>query len=249
MNKVIGIIPSRYGSTRFPGKPLAVINGKPMIQHVYERSLFCSDLNKLVVATDDKRIFDAVVGFGGNVIMTNPNHENGTARCKEVIDKLEEKGESFDFAINIQGDEPRINPEQISSVAALFHNNNAQIATLAKKITEYSELINPNVVKVVMGNKNNAIYFSRQAIPFNRDAESHIWINHTNYYKHIGIYGYNVDVLKTIINLPEGVLEKSEKLEQLRWLENNINISIDITEYENIAIDTPEDLLKLETNS
>ena len=249
MKKIVGIIPSRFASTRFPGKPLAIIDGKTMIQHVFEQASLCSDLTKVVVATDDERIFSNVKNFGGEVVMTSPDHNNGTSRCNEVITNLEKKGEYFDIAINIQGDEPRINPEQISSVAALFGNERTEIATLAKKIVSIEELKNPNVVKVIMGCKNNALYFSRQAVPFNRDAKTDDWLNKTDYFKHIGIYGYKVEILKKVITLNEGILEKAEKLEQLRWLENDINIAIDITEYESIAIDTPEDLAKLETKS
>lgn len=249
MNKIIGIIPSRYASTRFPGKPLAVINGKTMIQHVYEQSLKCSMLSKVVVATDDERIYENVTNFGGEAIMTSTNHINGTSRCNEVIEKLESQGVYTDIAINIQGDEPRINPEQITSVAKLFNKDSTEIATLAKAINNYDDLTNPNVVKVVFGKLNNALYFSRQPIPFYRDATINQWLDNAKYYKHIGIYGYRIDVLKRIINLPKGHLENAENLEQLRWLENGINIAIDITEYESIAIDTPKDLLKLETKS
>lgn len=247
--KSIGIIPSRYASTRFPGKPLVEIKGKTMIQRVYEQSAKSKILSKLIVATDDERIFNHVKSFGGEVLMTNINHTNGTSRCNEIISILEKKGENYDVVVNIQGDEPNINPEQINSVVALFENSNVQIGTLAKKISSSDELFDPNVVKVVIGDDNNALYFSRLAIPALRGIENSKWLNNFTFFKHIGIYSYSTRVLKAISTMPAGKLEQAEKLEQLRWLENGISISIDITDYESVAIDTVDDLQKLENIS
>lgn len=247
--KSIGIIPSRYSSTRFPGKPLIEIKGKSMIQRVYEQSSKSKKLSKLVVATDDERIYNHVKSFGGDVLMTNINHTNGTSRCNEILTLLENEGEEFDVAINIQGDEPYINPEQIDSVIALFENDKVQIGTLVKEISSSDELFNPNVVKAVIGNENNALYFSRRAIPMLRGIDKDIWFDHFTYFKHIGIYGYKTSVLKTIAIMPIGIIEKAEKLEQLRWLENGIPISVNITDYESIAVDTEDDLRKLENIS
>lgn len=247
--KIVGVIPSRYASTRFPGKPLIDIGGKSMIQRVYEQSSKSELLSKVIVATDDPRIFDHVLSFGGNVMMTDINHANGTTRCEEVISLMEEKGEEFDVVINIQGDEPMIDPEQISSVAKLFNNSDTHIGTLAKRLLTSDELFSSNVVKVIMSNDNKALYFSRQAIPCVRGEKEEEWLNKTTFYKHVGIYGYRTHILKQITKLPVGRLEQAESLEQLRWLENGLNIYVDITDIESIAIDIPEDLSKLETNS
>ena len=245
--KSIGIIPSRYASTRFPGKPLTIIKGKTMIQRVYEQVVKSKKLSTIFVATDDIRIYDHVNSFGGNVLMTDSKHTNGTTRCNQVISILENTGEHFEIAVNIQGDEPYINPEQIDSVISLFENDNVQIGTLAKKITTSDELFDSNVVKVVLNNQNNALLFSRHPIPLLRDIKNEKWLNNFEFLKHIGIYAYKTSVLKNIANMPAGKLEQAEKLEQLRWLENRISISVNITDYESIAIDTPDDLLKLET--
>lgn len=245
---VLGIIPSRYGSTRFPGKPLVEISGKSMINRVFDQARKSGLLTKVIVATDDNKIYDHVKGFGGNVLMTDKKHNNGTSRCLEVMTLLENFGQKFDAVVNIQGDEPFINPHQIDSIVNILTKPNAQIATLAKKITSSEELFNPNVVKIVMSKDKQALYFSRQAIPFNRSIENNLWIENADYFKHIGLYGYKTSVLKKVGVLDEGVLENTEKLEQLRWLENGLRIDVEITEFESIAIDTPEDLLKLETN-
>lgn len=247
--KSIGIIPSRYSSTRFPGKPLIDIGGKSMIQRVYEQTLKSKLLSKVIIATDDERIFNHVLSFNGEVIMTDVSHTNGTTRCNQVISLLEDNNEEFDVVVNIQGDEPTINPKQIDSVISLFSDSGVEIGTLAKKITLDKELFDHNVVKVVMSNNNKALYFSRQAIPMIRDFEKNTWLEKTNYFKHIGIYGYRASVLKQICEMPVGILEHAESLEQLRWLENGISIYVNLTDFESIAIDTPEDLLKLETNS
>lgn len=245
--KSIGIIPSRYASSRLPGKPLISIKGKSMIQRVYEQASKSRKLSKLVVATDDDRIYYHVKSFGGEVMMTDIAHKNGTSRCNEIISILEKKGKHFDLAINIQGDEPYINPEQIDKIVALFKNSQVQIGTLAKKIDASDELFDQNVVKVVLGNDNNALYFSRQAIPMLRGVDNVHWLENFIYFKHIGIYGFKTSILKTIANMPEGELERAEMLEQLRWLENGIPVRVGITDYESVAIDTADDLLKLET--
>ena len=218
-----------------------------MIQRVYEQAIKSKRLSYIVVATDDDRIYNHVKSFGGNVLMTDTTHLNGTTRCNQVISLLENQGKHFDVAINIQGDEPYINPIQIDSVVSIFDKGNVEISTLAKKIDSDEELFDSNVVKVVFSKYNKALYFSRHAIPMVRGVEKLNWLNDFDFYKHIGIYGYKTDVLKKIANMSTGRLEQAEKLEQLRWLENGISISIHITDYESIAIDTKNDLLKLET--
>ena len=241
--KFIGIIPARFESSRFPGKPLALISGKPMIQHVYENASKANSLDELIVATDDQRIFDRVLNFGGKVMMTSKNHQSGTDRCNEVLQSLNIDGQYFDVAINIQGDEPFLNPKQIESVIQSFKDDaKIKIATLIKKIHQSEELFNPNVVKAVVNHVREAIYFSRSPIPFMRDFEPNQWINHHSYFKHIGIYGYRSDVLKKICELKKSQLEKSENLEQLRWIENGYKIKTNLTTIENQAIDRPEDL-------
>ena len=240
--KILGIIPSRYASTRFPGKPLAMIDGKSMIQRVYEQASKAASLSKVIVATDDSRIFNHVESFGANVVMTAANHPNGTSRCWEVFEKT---GESYDAIVNIQGDEPFIDPEQIDQVARLFENNDIEIGTLVKKIQSEEELFNPNVVKAVFDRQKKALFFSRHVIPFLRDKQPEEYIANHNYYKHIGIYGYRFDILKKIVKLAPGELEKAENLEQLRWLENGFKINVQITTKQAVSIDTPEDLLKL----
>ncbi len=245
----VGIIPSRYASTRFPGKPLVVIKGKTMIQRVYEQAIKSAKLSDIYVATDDKRIFNNVIDFGGKVIMTDVHHENGTTRCNEVIDILQKGRKYFDLVINIQGDEPYINPNQIDNLISLFENEEVEIGTLAKKITTNADLHNENVVKVIFTNTGKAMYFSRLALPFQRGVEQKQWLENFSYYKHVGIYGYRTNILRKISKMEIGSFENAEKLEQLRWLEHNIYISVKITDYESVAIDTKEDLLKLETKN
>lgn len=245
--KILGVIPSRYASTRFPGKPLANIAGKSMINRVYDQATKSKTLSKTVVATDDVRIYDHVVEFGGNVMLTGNDHQNGTTRCHEVVNKLVNDGEHYDIIINIQGDEPMIAPENIDKIADIFSDPNAKIATLIKEIVEEEDLSNYNVVKAIIDNFNFAIYFSREAIPYYRNLPKNQWLTSQTYYKHIGIYGYRTDVLNKIVGLPVGKLERAENLEQLRWIENGINIKVNITDFESIGIDTPEDLRKLET--
>lgn len=232
----IGIIPARYASTRFPGKPLALIYGKPMIQHVYERASKAS-LDKVVVATDDIRIHDAVISFGGEVVLTKPTHPSGTDRCGEVAAKLQLSDE--DIIVNIQGDEPFVRKEEINTLISLFENPEVEIATLIKPITQTEEIENPNKVKVVVSKQKRALYFSRFPIPYRRgDVE-------TSYFKHIGIYAYRQKTLQKIVQLPTSTLENCEKLEQLRWLENDISIYTAECYHESIAIDTPEDLQQI----
>ncbi len=243
--KVLGIIPSRYASTRFPGKALADVCGKTMVQRVYEQTMATAGVEMVVVATDDDRIVRNVESFGGSVMLTSSNHTNGTSRCCEVVEKLEDQGLTFDVIINIQGDEPLIQPEQIGRLIALFQDEKTDIATLIHPIEEADQLMNPNVVKVVTGVQKQALYFSRQVIPFVRGEKTENWPGKTDFYKHLGIYAYRTSVLKKIVLLPPGRLEQAESLEQLRWLENDFVIKADITDYEGVGVDTPEDLTKL----
>lgn len=240
--KILGIIPARYASTRFPGKPLVDIDGKPMIQRVYEQVKKVSAISDVVVATDDDRIKNVVESFGGKAMMTSANHQSGTDRCSEVVEKMSEK---YDVVVNIQGDEPFIHPQQIEKVCSLFSSENVQIGTLVKKIKSNEELINPNVVKAVIGSNNKALYFSRATIPYLRNVPSSEWVFKNTFFKHIGIYAYRTNILKEITLLHQSKLELAESLEQLRWLENGYTIHALETEYESVAIDTPEDLKKL----
>jgi 3-deoxy-manno-octulosonate cytidylyltransferase (CMP-KDO synthetase) len=237
---ILGIIPARYASTRFPGKPLVIIDGKPMIQRVYEQALK-SNLDAIVVATDDVRIADAVRSFGGNVVMTSENHPSGTDRCAEALVNFEG---DWKAVVNIQGDEPYIQPSQINAIASLLKNG-APIATLVKKIDSIEELTNINSPKVVLSNKGDALYFSRQPIPFQKGVNINDWLSHGTYYKHIGIYGYQSEVLPQLTKLKQGILEMAESLEQLRWLENGYSIMTAETTENTVAIDTPEDLSRL----
>jgi len=242
--KILGVIPARYGSSRFPGKPLADIMGKPMIQRVYEQAKECLLLDELIVATDDERIAGCIRSFNGNVMMTPETLKSGTERCNVVVKNFNAKS-NFDVVINIQGDEPFIDPQQISQLAGCFLSERVVIGTLVKKITQQNDLLNPNVVKVVFDKYNNALYFSRQPIPYFRGTEYPDWLKASNYFKHIGIYGYRTGVLNSITQLPVSPLEEAESLEQLRWLENGYPIHVKETDYESIAIDTPADLLKI----
>ena len=240
--KFIGIIPARYASTRFPGKPLADMKGKYMIQRVYEQA--CKVLDRVCVATDDERIFNAVQSFGGQVVMTSDRHRSGTDRCFEAYTNL---GGGEEVVINIQGDEPFIKPEQIESLIACFDSPQTQIATLVRpfEATEgYEALTNPNSPKVVMNERHEALYFSRSIIPYLRGVEPEPWLSRHVYYKHIGMYGYRADVLGEITRLPQSSLELAESLEQLRWLQNGYTVKVGITTQETIGIDTPADLQK-----
>lgn len=238
-----GIIPARYASSRFPGKPLVLIGNKPMIQRVYEQSH--KILNLVYVATDDKRIYDTVISFGGKAIMTSSSHQSGTDRCAEAILKInEENGGNIDVVINIQGDEPFIKPEQISDLIKCFDDDTVELATLVRKVEPGEDIFNPNQPKVIMNSKGDAIYFSRAALPFIRDLDKSLWSEKHVYYKHIGLYAYKADTLKKITLLPRSLLEISESLEQNRWIENGYSIRTAITKWESIGIDTPDDLKK-----
>lgn len=239
--KTLGIIPARYASTRFPGKPLVVIDGKSMIQRVYEQAKKCAHLSEVVVATDDERIFDHVTGFGGMAVMTSADHQSGTDRCAEVAIKYLE----YEVMINIQGDEPYIDPEQISKLISCFNDGGTQIATLIKKVLTDQELNNTNSPKVIINKLSEAIYFSRSPLPHIRGQEAPNWLQYFTYFKHIGIYGYRAEILQQITKLPVSSLEKAESLEQLRWIENGYKIKVAETELETYAIDTPEDLKKI----
>lgn len=235
--KILGIIPARYGSTRFEGKPLALINGKMMIQRVFEQAKKADRLTEVVVATDDERIYDAVVGFGGKAVMTSTNHKSGTDRCREVVDKI---GTGFDAVINIQGDEPYINPLQINQIAELISDENTPLASLCKPVHDEDELRSPNAVKVVFDKDGKALYFSRFAIPYLRNQVER------TFYKHIGIYAYKTAVLREVSALPQSSLELAESLEQLRWLENGYTVRMGVTEFESYSVDVPDDIVKIE---
>jgi 3-deoxy-manno-octulosonate cytidylyltransferase (CMP-KDO synthetase) len=237
--KTLGIIPARFASTRFPGKPLADILGKPMIQRVYEQCLKCKSLTHIVVATDDKRIVAAVKKFGGDAILTSPSHYSGTDRCAETVKKT---GGAFDCIINIQGDEPLIQPQQITTLIRLFSKTTVGIGTLVKKISSVNELQDVSEVKVVLNKNNEALYFSRSPVPFVRNHELSQWLQHVTFFKHVGIYGYQPDVLKKIVRLPVSKLEKAEQLEQLRWLENDYTITVAETKFESFSVDHPADI-------
>ena len=240
--QVIGIIPARYASTRFPGKPLAEIGGTSMIQRVYERAVKAKLLTDVVIATDDDRIFTAAEEFGARVVMTSPDHQSGTDRCREVLDLLPEK---YDLVVNIQGDEPFIDPEQIQQIIQCFYDENTEIATLVKLITDNEELFNHNKPKVLIDDDDFAIYFSRRALPYIKDVDKNEWVNEFNFYKHIGMYAYKTEILKEISQLKPSRLEKAESLEQLRWIESGYKIKTSITEIESISIDLPEDIDRL----
>lgn len=254
------IIPARYASTRFPAKPLALLAGKPIIQHVYER--VSKIVDKTYVATDDERISNVVEGFGGRVIMTASTHPSGTDRCREAYEKIKaaervsadngsENGEEneCDVVINVQGDEPFIHASQLEGLMQCFDIADTQIATLVKPFTPadgIAALKNPNSPKVVVGNEMQALYFSRSVVPFLRNYPEEEWLQHHTFYKHIGIYAYRAEVLRQITEMPQGTLEKSESLEQLRWLEAGFCIRVGTTDIETIGIDTPADLERAE---
>lgn len=242
--KFIVIIPARYASTRFPGKPLALLGGKPMIQRVYEQ--VAGVVEDVVVATDDERIYNAVEAFGGRVVMTSANHKSGTDRCWEAYQK---QGEEFDVVINVQGDEPFIAHSQLKAIMACFEDEATDIATLVKPFTEedgLAALENPNSPKVVLDKQSRAIYFSRSVIPYLRSVEREQWLKTHTYYKHIGMYAFRADVLREVTSLAQSPLELAESLEQLRWLENGYKIGVGISNVETVGIDTPEDLQRAE---
>jgi len=240
-SRITGIIPARFASTRFPGKPLALIGEKPMIRLVYEQA--SRALSSVYVATDDPRIYDAVTAFGGKVVMTSPEHRSGTDRCAEAAVIIEqETGKAPQTIINIQGDEPFIRPDQITLLASCFDDVNVEIATLIRRVDRDEDLFNVNQPKVVTGLSGDAIYFSRSVIPYLRGEKQEEWASKHTYYKHLGIYGYRRETLLKLTGLNPGPLEIAESLEQNRWLENGFRIRTAVTEWESIGIDTPADL-------
>ena len=239
--KFIGLIPARYASTRFPGKPLALLGGKPVIQRVYEQ--VTSVLDDACVATDDERIYNCVKEFGGKVVITRTDHKSGTDRIEEAIEKI---GGDYDVIVNIQGDEPFIQRSQIETVCSCFDDEETQIATLGKPFTSMDAVANPNSPKIVVDNNNFAMYFSRSIIPFVRGKEQTEWLDHYPFLKHLGIYAYRREVLRKITQLPQSSLEIAESLEQLRWLQNGFKIKVGLTDIETVGIDTPEDLERAE---
>jgi 3-deoxy-manno-octulosonate cytidylyltransferase (CMP-KDO synthetase) len=241
MGSIVGIIPARFASSRFPGKPLIEIIGKSMIQRVYERATLV--IENVVVATDDKRIYDAVIAFGGNAVMTMSTHRSGTDRCAEALEKYEMlSGKKYSVIVNIQGDEPFIRKDQIEMIVKCFEDKKTEIATLIKPIIDNSVVFDPNRPKVIIDKNNFALYFSRSPIPFVRDIETSKWSEGHQFYQHIGMYAYRESILKEITLLPPSILEKAESLEQLRWIENGYKIKTAITEFESYGIDTPQDL-------
>jgi len=239
--RILGIIPARYASTRFPAKALVDIGGKSMIQRVYEQSSKATQLDQVIVATDDERIFDHVTAFGGTAVMTSNTHQSGTDRCFEALSKTEG---IYEYVINIQGDEPFISPEPIDNLAEAL-DGQVELATLVKIVDSDEILFNHNVPKAVLNKRNEVLYFSRQTIPYLRNPESGQWLGAHTFYKHIGIYAYRADVLAEITKLPVSSLEKAEALEQLRWLENGYAIKAVITSDDSHGVDTPEDLIRV----
>lgn len=239
--KFIGIIPARYASTRFPGKPLALLGGKPVIQHVYEK--VAAVLEAAYVATDDERIYDVVKSFGGQVVMTRTDHKSGTDRIEEAIEKI---GGEWDVVVNVQGDEPFVAKNQLDTICHCFDDPTTQIATLGKPFESMEAVQNPNSPKIVVDNMGFAMYFSRSVIPYVRGKEMSSWLTHYPFLKHLGIYAYRKDVLRQVTQLPQSSLEIAESLEQLRWLQNGFKIKVGTTDVETVGIDTPQDLERAE---
>lgn len=239
--KFIGIIPARYASTRFPGKPLALLGGKPVIQHVYEK--VAAVLEAAYVATDDERIYDVVKSFGGQVVMTRTDHKSGTDRIEEAIEKI---GGEWDVVVNVQGDEPFVAKSQLDTICHCFDDPTTQIATLGKPFESMEAVQNPNSPKIVVDNMGFAMYFSRSVIPYVRGKEKSSWLTHYPFLKHLGIYAYRKDVLSQVTQLPQSSLEIAESLEQLRWLQNGFKIKVGTTDVETVGIDTPQDLERAE---
>lgn len=239
--KFIGIIPARYASTRFPGKPLALLGGKPVIQHVYEK--VATVLEAAYVATDDERIYDVVKAFGGQVVMTRTDHKSGTDRIEEAIEKI---GGEWDVVVNVQGDEPFVAKSQLDTICHCFDDPTTQIATLGKPFESMEAVQNPNSPKIVVDNMGFAMYFSRSVIPYVRGKEKSSWLTHYPFLKHLGIYAYRKDVLRQVTQLPQSSLEIAESLEQLRWLQNGFKIKVGTTDVETVGIDTPQDLERAE---
>ena len=238
--KILGVIPARYNSSRFPGKALADIHGKPMVQRVYEQVMKCESIHHVVVATDDSRIQTVLKELNIPVVMTSENHRSGTERCIEVVEKMNTK---YSAVINIQGDEPFIHPDQIDEVVDLIKLG-AEVASLMRVVSDNEALHSPNAVKVVVDEYNRALYFSRQVVPYLRDVPKKDWLNQHTFYQHVGLYAYRTDALEKIKTLSDNQLEKVESLEQLRWISNGMRISMGVTEHQTHGIDTPEDLEK-----
>lgn len=241
---IVGIIPSRYASSRLPGKPLAMIGDKPMVQWVYENCQ--KGLEHVFVATDDQRIVDAVEAFGGRAVMTRESHTSGTDRCAEAAVNVEKKyGIKADVIVNIQGDEPFFETAQLHDIKSVFKETSTQIATLVQEAKDLDQVLSQSEVKVVLNSCKQGIYFSRSPIPFLRNVEQAEWMNHQTFYRHLGIYAYRADILHKIVRLEQSSLEKAESLEQLRWIENGFPVTCVVTELdETMCIDTPEDLQK-----
>lgn len=239
--KVLGIIPARYASTRFPGKPLAMIAGKSMLERVYEQACKAKTLSKVIIATDDERIKAHASTFGAESVLTAEHHPSGTDRCFEAYEQL---GETYDYVINIQGDEPFLHPDQIDSLVRAC-DGTVELATQMIKCDSYEILFDKGEVKIVLNSKNEAIYFSRQVIPYIKGVEEKEWHKHFSYYRHVGMYVYRTDVLQKITRLQPSSLEKAESLEQLRWLENGFRITCTLTEHDSHCVDTPEDIEKV----
>ncbi len=238
---ILGIIPARYASTRFPAKALVDIGGKSMIQRVVEQAQQATSLSRVVVATDDERIQSHVRAFGGEAVMTSVHHQSGTDRCQEAVQQL---GLNADYIVNIQGDEPFVQPRQIDLLTSVL-DGITELATLVKPITDVDTLLNPNSPKVVLNTSSEAMYFSRHPIPYLRGQQPETWLHHHQYYKHIGLYAYRANILAQITQLPPSSLERAESLEQLRWLENGYRIRAVVTDLESHGIDTPEDLQRI----
>jgi 3-deoxy-manno-octulosonate cytidylyltransferase (CMP-KDO synthetase) len=243
--RFLGVIPARYASTRFPGKPLVDIAGKSMIQRVYERTT--DALEEVWVATDDARIEAAVQGFGGRVVMTSVDCPTGTDRCREAAEKIAAATHSsFDVVINVQGDEPFLHPEMLEKLKTCFDDGTADIATLVNPVVEPEEILLPSEVKVVFDKNKDALYFSRSPVPYVAEIEQGKWHEHHTFYKHVGVYAYRTDVLRKLAELGVSSLETAERLEQNRWLENGYKIKVEITDHESVPVDTPEDLERIE---
>ncbi len=243
---IAGIIPARFASSRFPGKPLADINGKTMIQRVYEQAAMSQHLDIVVVATDDERIYNHVLSFGGKVVMTATEHPSGTDRCYEALTQL---GDGYEYVINIQGDEPFIVPAQIDELAVVLKQGGVEIATQMIAVNDYDSLFDKGEVKIVLNDNMEGIYFSRMVIPFMKGVDEKEWHLHHTYYRHVGMYAYRSDILAQLTKLPVSKLEKAESLEQLRWVESGYKIKCVPTTYESHCIDTPEDLARLQNNA
>lgn len=236
---IVGIIPARYASTRFPGKPLFDIAGKSMIQRVYEKARQAKSLHTVVVATDDQRIADHVLSFGGEAVMTAAHHPSGTDRC---LDALQQLKQGYQYIINIQGDEPFIEPGQIEELAAVLQDESTELATQMIRVNSHAILFDKSVVKIVLDTNNEALYFSRMVIPYLKGVEEKEWHLHHAYYRHVGMYAYRRDILEKVCSLPVSSLEKAESLEQLRWLENGFRIKCVLTKFDSHGIDTPDDV-------